>query len=74
MLGGLENLRAVPVQGHRRRAQRAADLAHGRGAGDAVVAVFVVAGGAAELVAGGLGGLRVVRGGLFRGDVAGQRP
>ena len=39
-----------------------------------MVAVGVVAGEAAELVAGGLGGLRVVYGGLFAGGVAGQRP
>ena len=73
MLGRLEDLRAVPVQGHRRRPQRAADLAGDGGAGNAVVAVFVVAGDPAELVAGGFIGLRVVRGGLFRGGVAGQR-
>jgi hypothetical protein len=38
-----------------------------------VVAVFVVADDAAELVAGELGGLRVVRRGLFLRRVAGQR-
>ena len=46
--------------------ERAADLAHGGGAGDAVVAVGVVGGDPAELVAGELGGLLVVRGGLLR--------
>jgi hypothetical protein len=61
--------RAVPVQGHRLRAERAADLPRG-GASDAVAAVFVVGGEAAELIAGGLGGLRAVLG----GDVAGAGP
>jgi hypothetical protein len=49
VLQGLQDLRAVPVQGHRRGAERAADLARGGGAGDAVVAVGVVSGEAAEL-------------------------
>ena len=40
---------------------------------DPVVAVGVVAGDLPELVAGELGGLRVVRGGLLGGGVAGQR-
>src|ERR1035441_7965997 len=44
-----EDLRAVPVQGHRRRAQRTADLSRGGGALHPVVAVFVVAGETAEL-------------------------
>src|SRR5580700_2637900 len=39
-----EDLGPVPVQGHRRRAERAADLARGGRAGDPVVAVGVVAG------------------------------
>jgi len=39
-----------------------------------VVAVGVVAGDAPELVTGQLGGPGVVRGGLFRGGVAGERP
>ena len=39
-----------------------------------VVAVGVIGGDLAELVAGGLGGLRVVRGGLFSGRAGGQRP
>jgi len=34
---------------------------------------LVVAGDAAELVAGGLGGAGVVRGGMVRGGVAGER-
>ena len=73
MLGRGEDLRPVAGQRHGGRAQRAADLAHGRGAHDPVVAVGVVAGDLAELVAGGLGGLLVVRGGLVRGGVAGER-
>ena len=73
VLGWGEDLRPLPVQGHRGRAQGAADLAHGRGAGDAVIAVGVVAGDPAELVAGGLGGLLVVCIGLSRGGVAGER-
>jgi hypothetical protein len=44
------------------------------GAGDPVVAVGVVAGDPAELVAGEFGGLGVVGGGLAGGGVAGQRP
>ena len=74
MLRRGEDLGAVAVQGHRRRAQRAADLARGGRALHPVVAVFVVAGEAAELVAGGLGGLRVVRRGLLRRGGAGERP
>src|SRR5579875_2275534 len=74
VLQGLQDFRAVPVQGHRRRAERAADLPCGGGAGDAVVAVGVVAGEAAEFVAGGLGGLRVMLRALLRGGGAGQRP
>ena len=69
-----EDLGPVPVQGHGGRAERAADLAHDRGAHDAVVAVGVVAGDAAELVAGQLRGPGVVRRGLLAGGVAGQRP
>jgi len=71
---GLEDLRAVPVPGHRCRLQRAADLARGGRAGDAVVAVGIVAGEAAELVPGSLGGPGVVRGGFFRCGAARQRP
>src|SRR5262249_15616719 len=67
---GLQDLRAVPVLGHRCGPERAADLAHGGGAGDPVVAVLVVAGEAAELVAGELGGLAVVACGLFWGGDA----
>ena len=74
MLGRGEDLGPVAVQRHGGRAQRAADLAHGGGAHDPVVAVGVVGGDPAELVAGELGGLLVVRGGLVRGGVAGQRP
>lgn len=43
------------------------------GAGDAVVAVGVVGGEAAELVAGQFGGLGVVRGGVVRGGGGSQR-
>ena len=39
-----------------------------------MVAVGVVSGDPAELVTGQLGGLGVVRGGLFRGSGAGERP
>jgi len=52
MLGRGEDLGAVPAERHGCRAQRAADLAHGGGAGDAVVAVGVIAGDPAELVPG----------------------
>ena len=55
-----------------RSGQRILPVAAGHG--DAVVAVGVVGGEAAELVAGEFGGLRVVRGGLLRGGGAGQRP
>ena len=63
----------MPVERHRGRAERAADLAHDGGAYDPVVAVGVVGGDLPELVPGELGGLGVVRGGLVRGGVAGQR-
>jgi hypothetical protein len=53
--------------------QRAADLAHGGGAHHPVVAVGVVAGDPAELVAGEFGGLLVMRADLLGGGVAGQR-
>jgi len=56
------------------KAQRAADLAHDGGALRAVVAVFVVGGEAAELVAGQFGGLAVVVRGLFVSGGAGERP
>ncbi len=70
-----EDLRAVTVQRHRWRPERAADLARGGGGAlDLVVAVFIVAGEAAELVAGGLGGLRVVCRGLRGSRRAGERP
>ena len=72
--GRLEDFGPVPVQGHRGGAERASDLAHGGGALDPVVAVLVVAGEAAEFVAGELSGAGVVRGGLPAGGVAGQRP
>ena len=55
---GLQDLGPVPVQEHRRGAQRAADLARGGRALHPVVAVFVVGGEAAELVAGQLAGWR----------------
>jgi hypothetical protein len=45
---GLQDLRAVPVQAHRRGAERAADLAHGGRALDPVVAVSVVSADAAR--------------------------
>jgi hypothetical protein len=73
VLGRCEDLGPVPLQGHRGRAQGAPDLAHGGGAHDAVVAVAVVGGDAAELVAGGLGGLPVMGFGLFSGGVPGER-
>jgi hypothetical protein len=69
-----EDLGPVAGERHGGRVQRAAGLAHGRGAGDPVVAVGVVAGDAAELVAGELGGLLVMRAGLAGGGVAGQWP
>jgi len=68
-----EDLGTVAGQRHGRRAQRAADLAHGRGAHHPVVAVGVVAGDLPEFVAGEFGGLGVVRGYLLGGGVAGQR-
>ena len=74
MLRGLQDLRAVPVQGHRGGAERAADLAHGGGALHPVVAVGVVGGEAAELVPGQLAGLAVVVRGLLFGGGAGERP
>jgi len=49
VLRGLQDLGPVPVQPHRGGPQRAADLACGGGALDAVVAVGVVGGEAAEL-------------------------
>ena len=54
--------------------QRAADLARGGRALDAVVAAGVVGGEAAEFVAGEFGGRAVVVGGLFPGGGAGGRP
>src|SRR5258707_10153673 len=74
MFRGLQDLRAVPVQPHRRRPERAADLAHRGGALHAVVAVGVVAGEAAELVPGQLGCPAVVVRGLLPGGGAGERP
>ena len=72
--GGLQDLGAVPVQPHRRGAERAADLSRDGGALHPVVAVGVVGGEAAELVPGQLGGLAFpVCGLLFRGG-AGERP
>src|SRR5258706_57090 len=47
-----EDLGPVAAEGHRCRAERAADLAGDGGAGDAVVAVGVVGGVPAELVPG----------------------
>ncbi len=73
MFGGLEDLGTVPVQGHGRGAERTADLGHGGGALDAVVTVGVVAGEAAELVAGQFGGLTVMVFGLVFGGGAGER-
>jgi hypothetical protein len=73
MFGGLQDLGPVPVQEHRRGPERAADLAHGGGTLDPVVAVGVVGGDPAELVAGQLGGLAVVVRGLLFGGGAGQR-
>ena len=71
---GHEDLGPVPVQRQGGGAERAANLAQGGRALDPVVAVGVVCGEAAELVAGQLGGLAVVRGGLLGGGVAGWRP
>jgi hypothetical protein len=65
VLGRGEDLGPVPVQRHGGGPERAADLAGDSGAGGAVVAVGVVAGVPAELVAGELGGLLVVRGDLL---------
>ncbi len=59
------------AQEHRGWAEGPAELAHDRGELDAVGAVGVIGGDAAGLVAGGLGGLAVVRGGLLAGGVAG---
>jgi hypothetical protein len=73
VLGRGEDLGAVAVQGHRRRLQGAADLARGGGALHPVVAVLVAGGEAAEFVAGGLGGLRVMGGGLLFRRAAGKR-
>ena len=74
MVRGLQDLRAVPVQGHRGGAERAADLADGGGALDPVVAVGVVGGEAAELVPGQFSGPAVVIGGLLCRGGAGERP
>ena len=69
-----EDLGAVTVQGHRGGPQRAADLAHGGRALDAVVPVGVVSGEAAELVPGQLGRLAVVVRYLVCRRGAGERP
>ena len=74
VLGRGEDLGPVAVEFHRVRAERAADLAHDRGAHDAVVAVGVVAVIRPSLCRAELGGLLVVGGGLLGGGVAGQRP
>src|ERR1700691_846679 len=68
-----EDLGPVAVQRHRGGAERAADLADGGGALDPVVPVGIVAGEAAELVAGEFGGPGVVRRGLVPRLAAGQR-
>ncbi len=68
-----EDLGPLPVQGHGGGAERAADLSRGGGAGDPVVAVSVVAGDFPGFAAGCSGGLLVVRRGLVRGGVAGER-
>jgi hypothetical protein len=73
VFGRGEDFGSVPVQPHRGGAERAADLAGGGGALDAVVAVGVVGGEAAEFVAGGFGGLRVMVRGLCGGGGAGER-
>src|SRR5216683_598383 len=72
MLRGCQDLRPRPVRGHRLWPEGAAYLAHGGGAHDPVVAVFVISGGPAGLVAGEPGGLSIVRGDLLAGGVAGQ--
>src|SRR5262249_56300256 len=74
MFWGLQDLWPVQVQRHGGGPQRAADLARSGGALHPVVAVGVVAGEAAELVPGQLGGLAVVGGGLLFGGGAGERP
>ena len=71
VLGRGEDLGPGAIECHRVRAEGAADLAGGGGAGDAVVAVGVIGGEPAELVPGEFGRLLVVRGGLLRGGVAG---
>jgi hypothetical protein len=68
-----QDLRPVAGERHGRRAERAADLAHGGGALHPVVAVGVVAGDPAELVAGGLGCLLVMCADLAGGGAAGLR-
>src|SRR6266540_7467253 len=70
VLGCGEDLRAGVVELHRRGPVRAAQLALGGGAGDAVVAVAVVARDRPELVARELCGLLVVRGGLLGAGAA----
>ena len=52
MLGQGEDLGAAAAAGHRAGPERAADLAGGGGAGDAVVAVGVIGGDLAEFVPG----------------------
>ena len=64
MLGRVEDRGAVVAERQRGWPVGAAELALSGGAGHAVVAVVVVAGDRGELVAGQLGGLLVVDGGL----------
>ena len=72
--GGVRICGPLPVAGHGGGPERAADLARGGGAHDAVVAVSVVGAGPAEFVPGEFGGLGVVRGDLLWGGGGGQRP
>ena len=68
-----EDLGPVPVEFHRRGAERAADFPGGGGAGVAAVAVGVVGGVEAEFVAGELSSLLVVGGGVGGGGAGRQR-
>ena len=68
-----EDLGPLPVQGHGLGVERAAEFPQERGAHDPVVTVSAVAGYFPEFVAGGFGGLLIVRRGLVRGGVAGER-
>ncbi len=68
-----EDLGPGVVEGHGGMQQWAADLARHGGAGDAVVAVFVVSGHPSKLVGGELFCVLVVGGGLFGAGPSGKR-